>query len=48
MIWLNDFSCDDYIEDCCGEGIISYYVCYDCNVDIELTTDCKGKKEEDE
>jgi hypothetical protein len=48
MVWQSDYMCDEIDEECCGEGVVSYYSCDKCNVEVELKTDCNGQKEEDE
>lgn len=47
MKWQSDYNCDEVFHDCCGKGVVSYYECDKCNVKVELTTDCKGEREEE-
>jgi hypothetical protein len=38
------FTCEDVNGCDCGEGMIYFYNCKDCNVQIEVTEDCKNQK----
>lgn len=45
MQWVGDFACDEVHDECCGQGVVSYYNCKLCKVEIELTTDCQTEEE---
>lgn len=43
LIWQNDFSYEDYCRE--GDGIVSVWVCSNCNSTIEVSTDLNSKEE---
>ena len=46
LTWDNDFDCEEIFDCSCGDGVVSYYHCPNCDAKVEVTFDCKGDEKE--
>ena len=46
LIHKSDFDCEEIFDCSCGDGVVSYYHCPNCDAKVEVTFDCKGDEKE--
>lgn len=40
IIWQSDFTCEDVYQCECDEGLVSFWICADCDQGYKMITDC--------
>jgi hypothetical protein len=43
LTWQNDFTCEDVRGCTCEEGIVSHWICSECEAFIEVSYNCKDQ-----